>query len=40
MTTDNKSSIEPELTPLYIGSGVEFTGTIRHNVSADPKLTS
>lgn len=37
MNTDNKSSIEPELTPLYIGSGVEFTGTIRHNGPTNEK---
>jgi hypothetical protein len=28
--TDTKSTIQPELTPLYIGTGVEVSGMIRH----------
>lgn len=30
MTTDTKSQIDPTLTPLFIGAGVEFVGTISH----------
>lgn len=31
MNTDQRSTIEPENTPLFIGLGVQFAGTIRHN---------
>lgn len=30
MTADTKSTIQPELTPLYIGTGVELSGMVRH----------
>lgn len=34
---DNKSSIDPEKTPLFIGTGVEITGSIRHAGPTDEK---
>lgn len=37
MTTDQRSAIEPEKTPLFIGVGVEFTGAIRHSGPQDEK---
>ena len=37
MTSDNRSAIEPEKTPLFIGAGVTFTGSFHHAGPADEK---
>lgn len=37
MTADNRNSIEPEKTPLFIGTGVSFQGSFTHNGPVDEK---
>lgn len=37
MSTDTKSEIDPTKTPLFIGTGVEFAGTIRHGGPHDER---
>ena len=37
MTSDNRSSIEPDKTPLLIGAGVTFKGSFHHAGPADEK---
>ncbi len=37
MTSDNRSSIEPDKTPLFIGAGVTFKGSFHHAGPADEK---
>ncbi len=37
MTSDNRNSIEPEKTPLFIGAGVTFHGSFKHEGPADEK---
>lgn len=37
MTSDNRSAIEPEKTPLFIGAGVTFHGSFHHAGPVDEK---
>jgi len=37
MTSDNRSSIEPDKTPLFIGAGVTVKGSFHHAGPADEK---
>ncbi len=37
MTSDNRSAIEPEKTPLFIGAGVTITGSFHHAGPTDEK---
>lgn len=37
MNPDNRTAIEPEKTPLFIGAGVSFNGSFSHTGPADEK---
>lgn len=37
MTSDNRSAIEPDKTPLFIGAGVTFNGSFHHAGPVDEK---
>lgn len=37
MSTDQNTAADPEKTPLYIGAGVQFSGTIRHSGEKDER---